>query len=113
MAKVVEAFRHGYTAEYVAERIRQDRAEAAEHERLRAELEAAGTPITSDLPEGAARLSGLTHDGVDLTAETHGTCPGRGVYFPEWNRLHAVHYCTDPGRAWPRRPRPAPQAGRR
>ena len=30
------------TVEYAAERIRQDRAEAAEHERLRAELEAAG-----------------------------------------------------------------------
>jgi len=80
----------------VAERIRQDRAEAAEHERLRAELEAAGTPVTSEMPEGSARISGLTHDGADLTAETHGTCPGRGVYFPAWNRLHAVHYCTDP-----------------
>ena len=41
IAKIVEALRHGYTVEYVAERIRQDRAEAPEHERLRAELEAA------------------------------------------------------------------------
>ena len=96
VAKVVEAIRHGYTAEYVAERIRQDRAEAAEHDRLRAELEAAGTPVTSDLPDGAARINGLEHDDGDLTAETHGTCPGRGVHFPDWNRLHAVHYCTDP-----------------
>ncbi len=97
VAKVVDAFRNGYTAEYVAERIRQDRAEAAEHERLRAELDAAGTPVTSEIPEGAVRLSSLTHDGEDLTAETHGTCPGRGVYCPAWNRLHAVHYCISPG----------------
>ncbi len=93
----MDAFRNGYTAEYVAERIRQDRAEAAEHERLRAELDAAGTPVTSEMPEAAVRLSSLTHDGEDLTAEAHGTCPGRGVYFPAWNRLHAVHYCTSPG----------------
>src|SRR5260370_15658743 len=96
VAKVVEAFRHGYTAEYVAERIRQDRAEAAEHERLRAELKAAGTPVTSEIPGGAVRLVSLTHNGQDLTAQTHATCPGRGVYFPDWNRLHALHYCTDP-----------------
>ena len=59
IGKLVEAFRHGYTAEHVAERIRQDRAEAAEHERLIAELEAAGIAITDDLPDGAARLSSL------------------------------------------------------
>jgi ParB family chromosome partitioning protein len=97
VAKGVDAFRNGYTAEYVAERIRQDRAEAAEHERLCAELEAAGTPVTSEIPEGAVRIGSLTHDGEDRTAETHATCPGRGVYFPPWNRLHAVHYCTSPG----------------
>jgi hypothetical protein len=63
-----------------AERIRQDRAEAAEHERLRSELEAAGTPVIDYLPEGAVRLTVLTHDDTDLTAETHTGCPGRGVY---------------------------------
>jgi ParB family transcriptional regulator, chromosome partitioning protein len=96
VAAILEALRHGYAVEYVAERIRQDRAEAAEHERLRAELEAAGTQVTTDLPDGAVRLNGLTHDGEDLTPETHGTCPGRGVYFPAWNMLHPVHYCTSP-----------------
>src|SRR5207247_8498582 len=42
VTKILEALQHGYTAEYVAERIRQDRAEAAEHERLHADLEAPG-----------------------------------------------------------------------
>jgi ParB-like chromosome segregation protein Spo0J len=59
VAAILEALRRGYAVEYVAERIRQDRAEAAEHERLRAELEAAGTQVTDDLPDGAIRLNGL------------------------------------------------------
>jgi ParB family chromosome partitioning protein len=96
VAKILEALRHGYTAEYVAERIRQDRAEAAEHERLRVELEAAGTPVTGELPAGAARLVSLTHDGEDVTPEGHAGCPGRGVFFPSWNLLQAVHYCSAP-----------------
>ena len=96
VGKLLEAFRRGYTAEHVAERIRQDRAEAAEHDRLTAELEAAGIMVTDDLPEGAARLSSLLHDGEDLTAEAHAGCPGRGAYFPSWNPLQPVHYCTSP-----------------
>src|ERR1017187_8106622 len=96
VGKLLEAFRHGYTAEHVAERIRQDRAEAAEHDQLTAELEAAGITVTDDLPEGAARLSSLLHDGEDLTAEAHAGCPGRGVYFPSWNPLQPLHYCTGP-----------------
>ena len=82
VAKILEALRHGYTVEYGAERIRQDHAEAAEHERLRGELEAAGTPVASELPAGAVRLTSLTHDGEDLTPEAHATWPGRGAYFP-------------------------------
>ena len=96
VTKILEALRHGYTAEYVAERIRQDRAEAAEHERLRAELEAAGIEVTDGLPAGAARLSGLTHDEADLIPENHATCPGRGAFFPSWNLRQPVHYCADP-----------------
>jgi ParB family chromosome partitioning protein len=94
--KLLDAFQHGYTAVHVAERIRQDRAEAAEHDRLAAELRAAGIQVTDDLPGGAARLSTLTHDGQDLTADAHAACPGRGVYFPPWNPLHPVHYCASP-----------------
>jgi hypothetical protein len=80
--QIVAALRDGYSAEYVAERIRQDRAEAAEHERLRAELEAAGTPVTGELPDGAVRLTALVQDHDDLTPEAHANCPGRGVFFP-------------------------------
>ena len=94
--QIVTALRDGYAVEYVAERIRQDRAETAEHERLRAELEAAGTPVTGDLPEGAVRLTALVHDQDDLTPETHAACPGRGAFFPTWSKLHPVHYCSDP-----------------
>jgi ParB family chromosome partitioning protein len=96
IGQLVDAFRGGYTAEHVAERIRQDRAEAAEHDRLTAELEAAGITVTDGLPDGAARLSSLLHDGEELTAEAHAGCPGRGAYFPLWNPLQPVYYCTSP-----------------
>jgi ParB family chromosome partitioning protein len=96
VGKVLEALRHGYTAEYVAERIRQDRAEAAEHDRLVNELQDAGVTVTTDLPAGAARLTSLLHDGEDITPEGHAACPGRGAYFPSWNLLNPVRYCTRP-----------------
>src|ERR1051326_7955758 len=62
--QIVTALRDGSAVEYVAERIRQDRAEAAEHQRLLAELETAGTPVTEGLPEEAGRLTALVHDGA-------------------------------------------------
>jgi ParB family chromosome partitioning protein len=94
--QLLDALRRGYNAEYLAERIRQERAEAAGHERLRAELEAAGYQITGDPPPGARLLTALAHDGAALTDESHAECPGRGVFFRPWNRLDPVHYCTDP-----------------
>jgi ParB family chromosome partitioning protein len=93
---ILGALRRGLTAEYVAERIRQDRAEAVQHNQLVADLEAAGITVTDGLPDGAARLAGLLHDGADLTSETHAGCPGRGAYFQSWNLAHPVHYCTAP-----------------
>ena len=96
VATVLEALRRGLTAEYVAERIRQDRAEATQHEQLVAGLEAAGITVTEGLPDGAARLAGLVHDGKDLTPEAHASCPGRGAYFQSWNLEHPVHYCAAP-----------------
>ncbi len=96
VAMVLEALRRGLTVEYVAERIRQDRAEVAQHEQLVADLEAAGITVTDGLPDGAARLAGLVHDGADLTPETHASCPGRGAYFHSWNLEHPVHYCASP-----------------
>src|SRR5712692_3282327 len=96
VATVLEALRRGLTIEYVAERIRQDRAEAAQHEQLVADLQAAGITVTGGLPDGAARLAGLVHDGADLTPEAHASCPGRGAYFHSWNLEHPVHYCAAP-----------------
>ena len=84
MSRIVDALQRGYNVEYEAERIRQQRAEAAEHQQLLDELQAAGVQITTDLPAGAARLSQLLHDGEDLTPETHGSCPGRGAFFYSW-----------------------------
>ena len=38
----------------------------------------------------------LSHDGDDLTPETHATCPGRGVFFRSYDPLTPVHYCASP-----------------
>jgi ParB family transcriptional regulator, chromosome partitioning protein len=94
--RLLDAIGRGYMIEHVAERIRQDRAEQAEHQRLLDQLDADGIPVTTALPDGAAPLTTLTHDGEDLTPEAHASCPGRGATFPAWNPLHPVHYCTSP-----------------
>ena len=96
LRQVMTAIRHGSTGEYAAQRIRQDRAEATAHEQLRTQLEAAGITMTDELPEGAVHLAGLLHDLADLTPDSHADCPGRGVYFVSWDRLHPVHYCASP-----------------
>ncbi len=85
------------TLEHEAELLRQARAEDAEHERIRGELEAAGYAISEILPPNGQYLSVLHHDGADLTPETHAECPGRGVLFRSWDLLAPVHYCADPG----------------
>ena len=96
LQQVMTAIRHGSDGEYAAQRIRQDRAEAAAHEQLRTQLEAAGVTVTDGLPESAVHLAGLLHDLADLTPDTHADCPGRGVYIVSWDRLHPVHYCASP-----------------
>ncbi|MGO9219762.1 MAG: hypothetical protein ACLP5E_18665, partial [Streptosporangiaceae bacterium] len=82
--------------EHEAERLRQQRAEQAEHERLRRELDQAGVTVTDNLPPGAHPLAGLRHDGADLTPETHAGCPGRGAFFRTYDPTTPVHYCADP-----------------
>jgi len=96
VSRILDVLQRGYNIEYEAERIRQQRAEAAEHQRLLEELQAAGVQITPDLPAGAVRLSQLLHDGEELTPETHASCPGRGAYFYTWDLGHAIHYCANP-----------------
>ncbi len=86
----------GGSLDHEAERIRQERAEHADHERLRAELEEAGYAITALLPATGQTLVSLCHDGELLTPETHAGCAGRGVYFRSYDLTRTIHYCTDP-----------------
>jgi ParB family transcriptional regulator, chromosome partitioning protein len=96
--------------EHEAERLRQERAERAAHEKLRAELETVGLTITDRLPPGALRLTFLTHEGERLTPETHITCPGHGAYFQDWDLENPVYYCADPTAYEHQRPEPAVSA---
>jgi ParB family chromosome partitioning protein len=86
----------GGSLEHEAERIRQERADQAEHDRLRTELEEAGYAITAFLPAAGQTLVSLLHDGELLTPETHISCPGRGVYFRSYDLTRPIHYCADP-----------------
>src|SRR6266516_4213376 len=76
MDQLIRAVTYRRPLEHVAERIRQDKAEAAEHERIRAELETAGCPVTDEIVPGSSLLTSLAHDGEDLTPDKHGNCPG-------------------------------------
>ena len=86
----------GGSLEHEAERIRQQRADQAGHERLCAELDAAGFAVGDYSPAPHQLLTGLTHDGEDLSPEAHAACPGRGVIFRPWDLTSPVHYCSDP-----------------
>ena len=82
--------------EHEAELLRQARAEQAEHQRIRGELEGAGFAITEILPANGQYLTMLCQDGDDLTPDSHAACPGRGVLFRSYDPLTPVHYCTSP-----------------
>jgi ParB family chromosome partitioning protein len=85
---------HG-TLDHHAERLRQERAEQAEHARLCRELHEAGVTVTEALPPGGQLLAVLRHDGEDLTPETHAGCAGRGAFFRSYDLTTPVHYCAD------------------
>jgi ParB family chromosome partitioning protein len=94
--KLIDTARWGGPLEHQAERLRQQRAEQAEHERLCRELEDAGISITSALPPRGQLLTVLRHDGEDLTADSHAGCPARGVFFRSYDPITPIHYCADP-----------------
>ncbi len=96
VSRIMNEISAGHSGQHTAERIRQERAEAAEHERLVAELTANGYAVTGEAPPNAQMLSWLLHDGEVLTPEAHAACPGRGVYFSFYQPLDPHHYCTDP-----------------
>ena len=96
LEQLLIAVANDYPLEHVAERIRQQQAEAAEHQRVRSELEAAGCPVTDEIVPGSSLLTSLAHDGEDLTPGGHEACPGHGAYFRSHDRSTPVFYCTDP-----------------
>ena len=96
LEQLLHAVASRYPLEHIAERIRQEQAEAAEHERVRAELEAAGVPVTDQIVPGSSLLTSLAHDGEDLTPDNHRDCPGHGAFFRTHDRRTPVFYCTDP-----------------
>jgi len=111
VGRLTTAFCDGKSGEHVAERIRQERTELAEHERLAEQLRADGYAITTEIPPNASMLHALLHDGQELTPEAHAACPGRGVYFGPYQPLQPRHYCTGPeanGHASRYQPTPLP-----
>jgi ParB family chromosome partitioning protein len=86
---------HG-TLDHHAERLRQERVDQAEHDRLCRELEEAEITVTDALPPGGQPLNVLRHDGDDLTSESHAGCPGRGAFFRSYEPTTPIHYCADP-----------------
>jgi ParB family chromosome partitioning protein len=94
--RLMNDFCNGRSGQHVAEKIRQERAETAEHERLVAQLTDDGYTVTTKLPPNASMLHALLHAGQDLTPETHAACPGRGACFSSYQPLLPRHFCTDP-----------------
>lgn len=94
--ELLRAIMYRYPLEHAAERIRLERAEAAEHQRIRAELEAAGCQVTDEIVPGSMLLTGLAHDGEDLTEDNHRDCPGHAAFFRSHDRRTPVFYCNDP-----------------
>ena len=101
--------------EHEAERLRQQRAEHAEHERLRRELDQAGVTVTDTLPLAAHLLTGLRHDGEDLTPEVTRRLSRAGRVLPLLRPDDAGSLLRRPGRARAhlpvRRPRDVRPAG--
>jgi ParB family transcriptional regulator, chromosome partitioning protein len=87
---------NGRTGQHVAERLRQERADEAARQQLTAQLAADGYQIADQYPGVRLLLTYLTHDGQDLTPETHAACPGRAVHLSSYNPPVATHFCTDP-----------------
>jgi ParB family transcriptional regulator, chromosome partitioning protein len=96
VGRLMTAFCDGTSGQHTAERIRQERAEAAEHEQLVAQLTADGYTVTGELPPNGCMLHALAHDDQELTPESHAQCPGRAVYFGTYQPLFPSHFCTDP-----------------
>lgn len=88
--------------EHRASRLRQDRERAQARDAAITAAREAGLTVVDQDPGRAApggqssRLSALSHDGADLTPESHAACPGHAVHFPQWAPDQPVYLCTDP-----------------
>ncbi|WP_055483185.1 ParB/RepB/Spo0J family partition protein [Sphaerimonospora mesophila] len=111
LAEIHERLRWGGKVRYVVERVRTERAEAAEQARLRAELEQAGITVTEQLPPGALTLARLADAVHGFDPDTHTTCAGHGVYFRSWDKTGPVAYCTTPDQHGHAAPAPPVEAG--
>jgi ParB family chromosome partitioning protein len=96
VAKLLDTARWGGTLNHQAERLRQERADNAEQERLCRQLEDVGINVTPALPPGGQLLTALCHDGEEITPESHVGCPGRGAFFRSYDPTTPIHYCADP-----------------
>ena len=96
VTRIMNDICNGRTGQHVAERIRQERADEAVRQQLITELAAGGYEITDQYPGAPLLLTYLTHDGQDLTPETHAACPGRAVHLSSYNPPAVTHFCTDP-----------------
>jgi hypothetical protein len=96
LSELAQVIRWRTSLEHAAQRLRLKREERAEHERLRAQLEAVGLTLTDTLPIGADLLTNLRHDGEPLTAEAHAGCPGHAAYFTTYDLANPRYYCAAP-----------------
>jgi ParB-like chromosome segregation protein Spo0J len=82
VSQILDACRRGYPVEYVAERIRRDRAETAEHQRMVDELRGAGFEITDEVPPGwGAAVAAAARRGRPHPREPR-RLPGAGRVLP-------------------------------
>ena len=96
VTRIMNDIRDGRTGQHAAERIRQERADEAARQQLISQLAADGYEIADQFPALRQLLTYLSHDGQDLTAETHAACPGRGAHVSSYSPPAVNHYCTDP-----------------
>jgi len=88
--------------DYQVQYERNERANAAERDRLRAELEAAGVTYTEEQPYGAIGLSMLVEpadegeERGEITPQAHADCPGHAAYIGGYGTPRIIYYCADP-----------------
>lgn len=99
-ARLAAAAREGTGRfEHAVARAKQERDAQQKYDAKLAELSAAGVTLVDSTEYSGRknrRISGLVHDGADLTDEKHASCPGRAAYLAQnWAGPFTVEVCTD------------------